>query len=436
MIANKLRDHQEPYNEGAWENFESKFLEKKIIPQARAPKTVPLWRWGAAAVILILLGFFVLNDSVFETEQPAQEQILLAASEESDLDKEVAPLRTESFVGEPESVENRVVPPTLAEALIQINEVQKANQQEADQQTGSVERLASIQPALIQGIDPSVSLMAVGSAIDLAMDPTPVKDDHAWLNQSDVYVANGSDNGREDKEWNDRWSMGLALSSSMTSEQLNMGGGLSVSYRLTDKLSISSGLTVSRYGVNGSGMGPLGVASADVFDGPQAPLDVSPGNKEGLMGKQNSESMPAYYTRSLRATTSNLLAMDVPIDLKLDLGKRFYTAVGVSFLGIVDEVRTYHFLEHINEPVFSGGVSSGQDLNYSIKATYVDEVAKEQPLRGTSYAGFMNFSVGHRTTLGKKLNLSFEPFFKLPVGSLSRKDLNFTNGGIRIVTGF
>src|SRR5690606_476038 len=150
------------------------------------------------------------------------------------------------------------------------------------------------------------------------------------------------------------------------------------------------------------------------------------------------EARPQYYTRQLNAMSSNLLTMDIPIDLNYSWTDRLYSSIGVSYLGVLSENRTYHFIDKINEPMFAGdGANLGEkDINYSVKASYVDERAAERPLDGKGYAGFLNFSIGHKTPVSKRFSISVEPFFKLPIGKLAKEDMNLTNGGIRIVTGF
>jgi len=48
----------------------------------------------------------------------------------------------------------------------------------------------------------------------------------------------------------------------------------------------------------------------------------------------------------------------------------------------------------------------------------------------------VNFSIGKEMRVNKRMNLSVEPYVKLPVGSFKQADMNYTNGGIRIITNF
>lgn len=460
-IADQLREHTESYKEGAWERFDTKYAatssdSKGGVPPAGKAKglvrRIGGWKWGAAAAIVVILsGLFVIYNDFLGGNDDTQDQ-LVAGSVRVEFPKMESPaveppFETPGSASDPvssnaaESISPELMAvqstetPALADAVITA--------------VANSPRIATVfDPVLVAPVRAATELSTMAGEFPiqrLDVDFRPAANEYAWL-EDDLAVWDVSiDSDRDEKQGvqtDNRWNLGLALASSMTTEKLNLGGGLNVSYRLTDRLSISSGLMVSRIGVNGQGANPIRGAMADGpvgSSGINAPLSsasVANMDKERFELAAHADRQPAYYTRSLRSATSNLLTLDVPVNLTFSINKSFYTAMGVSLLGIVDEVRTHHYIDHLNEPMFGGASSTGQDITSSVQATYVEEVARVQPLEGTSYAGFLNFSVGHRTSLGKKMNLSFEPFFKLPVGRLSRADMNLTNGGIRIVTGF
>lgn len=431
-LADKLRDHSESYKEGAWERFEAKHA---VASPASKVRRMGSWKWSAAAAVVVLAGFFAIQRTFLGGE--GEEEVLLTAS----------PTAVEAPIIEPNSIESTSSKSVATEKVTELVDSRRTDATFAAETAAS--RITFILDQA-EAVAVNATTELVGTAAEfpvqlLDTDFRPVADEYAWLNEDPAAwdVSKDSEaNGMTDFQGENRWGMGLALASSMTTEKLNIGGGLSVSYRLSDRLSISSGLIVARVGVNGQGASPL--RGPMMADNPIGPLGMTPpvnsagGDHSGgkLEAAARPDATPTYHTRSLRSATSNLLTLDVPIDLKFKLNRSLYTAVGVSILGIVDEVRTHHYIDHINEPMFGYASSAGQDINRSVQATYVEEVAKVQPLQGTSYAGYLNFSVGHKTSLGRKLNLSVEPFFKLPVGRLSRADMNLTNGGIRIVTGF
>src|SRR5690606_35951257 len=47
----------------------------------------------------------------------------------------------------------------------------------------------------------------------------------------------------------ERWDLGVMVAPSLTSEKVNLGGGLTVAYRISDKFSIGSGVSIAQLGV-------------------------------------------------------------------------------------------------------------------------------------------------------------------------------------------
>src|SRR5690606_3314868 len=98
----------------------------------------------------------------------------------------------------------------------------------------------------------------------------------------------------------------------------------------------------------------------------------------------------------ITSITSTLLAVDIPVNLRYHVTKGLYTSVGVSFLGILNERRTNHFVDHINQPTASP----------QLTAVHSTERSRDQPLEGKGYAGFINFSIGRNVPLSSKLSIS------------------------------
>src|SRR5690606_12927445 len=147
-------------------------------------------------------------------------------------------------------------------------------------------------------------------------------------------------------------------------------------------------------------------------------------------------SKEAIDYRKEVSVTSSVVTLDIPVDLRYEVAKGFYTAVGVSYVAVLNEQRTSHFVDQLNKKTIESGHLPNTDRVVATEFTYSSEKIAAQPLRGNEYAGFMNFSIGKRLPISRKLSLSIEPYFKLPIGRLSREEMDFTNGGIRIVTGF
>lgn len=452
QMAETLRNHAGPYREGAWEQFSAKYGAPK-------KRTIKWPYWAAAAVLLMVAGLvmfegqregdlgIVQRDAVRQAADPLVEATESISPTESGnamaLEKRKPNIPSDELVVVNELVvtksvahieDSRDASASIAlQPLLTENHTLK-EQDSTGQQVGYLENALAVAVVGRDTLVPDADVLAAGNLvkshdfISEGVKTTTGPEDNEPMNQvpeeglfgqhlaNDSYVNTVAEGRAEAK----KWDLGLVISPSLTSEKINMGGGIAVAYRLSDRFSLGSGVS----------FGELGVAQNQqigrMMDYAAAPTDITNGFLEGS----------ASRNREVTSVTSNLLAIDIPLDLRYNLTERFYTSVGISFLTILNEQRTNHFVDRINQPTFGGNNSKDQDLESSIRAVYSSERIAQQPLEGRGYTGFVNFSVGRTMPLSKKLFLSVEPYFKLPVGRLSREDMDFTNGGIRIVTGF
>ena len=450
-MAETLRNHAAPYREGAWEQFSAQYGPSK----KRAVK----WPyWAAAAVLLVAAGLFVFDgqrqdelgiaqsDSVRQHTAPVADAdqsfdpTVLGNAIESEEQKQSIPTR--KLIAANEATETKAISHAVANqdtlsgvAPQQLLAVVHAvtEQDSANRQTAYLDNTLTIAAVTQDTLLSDTDLLAGGvtksdelpssdlkiTANPAVTEPIGQVPENGFLDQQAINETYASITTKERNEAK-KWDLGLVISPSLTSEKVNIGGGIAVAYRLSDRFSLGSGVSV----------GELGVAQNQqigrLMDYVAAPSDISSGFFESS----------SYQHREVTSVTSNLLAIDIPLDLRYNVTERFYTSVGVSFLTILNEQRTNHFVDRINQPTFGGNNSRNQDLASSVRAVYSSERTAQQPLEGRGYTGFVNFSIGRTMPLSSKLSLSIEPYFKLPVGRLSREDMDFTNGGIRIITGF
>lgn len=427
-IADKLRNHAEPYREGAWERFSAR--------SAGRPRKRLAWLgWAAAAVVLLAAGLFWFTgpqrDMRIARQAPAASPVVsgVQAPEVNTPEPQAIPpsvvveqhrpdVRGDSEAGtvplpltarkwqapvEPERGNTSALQPVLARVAATADTQQVAAVPEMQQRVAETATDTSAETLVTASTETKPEPPAESehrSSVEQLLALEPGRSDYIGTVRND------------DREAADKWDLGIVVAPSMTSERLNMGGGFAVAYRVSNKISLASGVSLNDLGVAQQQVGRPHV--------PQMSLDSPmPGHEPGIQ--------EPYRSREVTSVTSTLLAIDVPLNLRYHVTEGFYTAVGVSFLGILNERRTNHFVDHMNQPTDQSG---------NLKAVHSAERSNEQPLQGKGYAGFVNFSIGRSIPISSKLSISLEPYFKLPVGRLSREDMDLTNGGIRIVTGF
>lgn len=465
-IVDQLKSLEVPYEEGAWEKFASAQgmadqTETRIIPiseevlaSKNSSKIRPIggigWNKlaGLAASILFLAGtfwFFNRETLDFDFLQPD----LLSESNPA------LPTTLQKSEEIDEGTVTEVASPQIS--LTSLTENSSTNSivsttHNTESVLGESDRLedlnfrAEMLTAEVTGSPVRAELASISQSSDFR----PGFDSQA---EAIKFAIEKSEPGEISSHTHDNWNFGMHLNSNLTTDKVNVGGGLFVSYQLNPYFSIKSGISVGSYGLNRAKSDFLGHVSArlkgedvNIFEiekqnsiandvmhsspsvGPQGP------NKPGEQLAANK--IPAFYKRNLVGSTSQVLTWDIPLDLNINFDKNFYGSVGVSFVGVLNEKRFHHYEEIYSETPKQFNNQDLGSLHYDIQYTNVVSEAEIKPLKGNTYTGFMNISLGRKVKLNNSFGLGLEPFVKIPIGNLKKEEMNFTNMGLKLVTHF
>lgn len=215
----------------------------------------------------------------------------------------------------------------------------------------------------------------------------------------------------KNKEMGSKWDFGLEVAPTATGSNINVGAGLTTAYRLSDKFSLSSGISLMQL---------------------DAGKKYSPSPQSG-----NISSFASFADKEATGVDANIKAIDIPVALVYNISKNFYTSAGISYFNIISEKRSNTFVETSQQSVSHFDPQTGAPYS-TVKLTSkeVEEPTPDSPLKGNSYLGFFNFSIGRRQTLFNKYNILIEPFIKVPVGKLSDQDLKLMNSGVKFQFAF
>ncbi|SEA37952.1 hypothetical protein [Pedobacter hartonius] len=225
------------------------------------------------------------------------------------------------------------------------------------------------------------------------------------------------------KESGSKWDFGVQVMPTATRTNVNFGGGLVTAYRISNKFSLSSGISLLQLG---SGENTPGAASGG------GAAQASPNASEA-----NYSFSSAAASRQLRSVDATLKAIDIPLGLVYKMNKHYYTSAGVSYFNVLSERRnnTYSQVQSVSRTATDP--ATGQNIVLrTLETQEVDESVPDQPLKGNSYLGFFNFSIGRRQNIFKQYNIQIEPFIKVPIGKLSGQDLNLMNSGVKFQLSF
>ncbi len=404
-IQETLSNYSEAYKPGAWENFK----KREVKP---AGLELPIWRWAsvAAAVVVCLSVFLLLSKKTVEKSvSTVSNAVAKSAADPSPINSPAPTLKKLS--AEKLTITSEINVDKEEEILL----ASEAPLTEKSQAAAVVEQslneaVAQVVPEEKVEIKPESVQKAVldESKMDPISKPKRLK------------VFN-----------NNRWALGfmIAPSLSQNANDLNLGYGLSVSYTLSKKLSINSGLAFNK--MNASKNLPTNLGASSI---------VISNNKK------------------LAVISEEVSGIDIPIELKYQFSPKIYANFGLSGFAVINQQRSNTFIQDVvvNRPNTSlpngsgspvlGGPSpinlsdpsgpQGQFANAFIMRQRVTERVSSQALDNINFLGFYNFSIGYTHRIYKQNTIAIEPFFKLPVREVTQDNLRMVGTGVRIKVGF
>lgn len=422
MLANPDR----PYREGAWEGY----LAKEGL--ARKTPVHKLWIPWVAAAVALAVGFVFFQDrEVLQIVQqdPVQKQPNKAVVG-SDLPPEQQTLAGKELLGNPstnvsladQNRFNTAIAPTAVDLL----EIQgpATSRQAIYLASANAGEQRSASPTRIE-LDP-VANLSVASINFKAFKPL-VDDSNTYIPGlgSIAYVPEPTSSPTKPASGGnhllDKFEIGAFFSPNTTDKNMNFGGGLVVAYQLSDKLSVRTGASMNAYDV-GMNTEPQMMASSV--------SDLSSNYQH--FSARNGETMA-----NVNAISGTVQTLDIPIEVKYTVVKNFYVSGGVSYAAVLSQKRFNHVVNNANSMTFENGISNSNISVARAVASVSDKIEiNENNLDPNGLGGFVNFSIGRKVPLSKSIKLSVEPYIKLPIGQFKQADMDYTNGGLRIMTSF
>ncbi|MVZ62081.1 hypothetical protein [Sphingobacterium humi] len=435
-IVKTMKDKEElPYREGAWEHFRDTQL-----PPVR--KKTAMYYWAASAAAAILVAFFAVKHKLDQqalaptytqvetkptTASPQSPQPLpvtageepatgaaeglptLGSNQMAMLSSAAAPFASQS--GDP-FVNDKLALSAMSQAGISYTQAPYA-----------VPRLTAKQPQVQALVLDDTYRMAPSAG---------TKEVLAYQGDQFAVQAAGAEQQLGNKKFNfsERFDLGLFVSPNTTNERMNVGAGMLVGFNINKNLSVRTGLAYNQYEV-GLMKDPIGAPETQVL----ASSDVLEQDaKYSMMATQANRTL---ILPNVNAVSGNVQAFEVPLEVKYKSNAGYYASSGLSYAVVLNQNRYTHFIENANSDLFDKGLpNSKEELQHATKAVTRKVKTAEENVNSNNFGGFINLSIGKEMKMNRRLNLSVEPFVKLPVGSFKQADMNYTNGGIRIITQF
>lgn len=234
-----------------------------------------------------------------------------------------------------------------------------------------------------------------------------------------------------------KFELGLFLSPARTMETFDVGGGMLLSYNLSKNVSVRTGAAFNQYEVgilaeNIGKKGGRGVSQEVAQD-----FVVVGRHETQMLSGDIPYRANAVMKPNLKSVTGKVQTLDIPVEVKYNMNKNFYIVGGVSSAIVLSQERFNHVTEFANPVKLASDKESDRPLNEKeLIVRETKSVSKESNINTNGFGGFINLSIGKKTDVSRSLKISVEPFIKFPVGQFKRADMNYTNGGIKVITSF
>lgn len=382
-IREILMNYELPYEEGAWESFnkgqEARLIEKQLV-SGRS-----LWKLTVAAAAVLLL---LLIKPLFKSNDLSNIQIDTAIVKT--VEKEGLEAKSEIIALDPKAGS--------------VNTITK--DKPSDKESTPVES-KSVKEIKILSDEPNVNLIAeVKRADSSTLIEKQLSGKNSESNNNSIIepsveaqgmISFNEDDGYDIKK-EDNWRFGVELSSSFITDKVNFGAGLITEFKLSNKVSLATGVAFTKIDASNS-IDPVGISSST--------------KKVGV--------------------ESSMQALDIPLSVVYQVNNGFYASIGVSALTVLNENKAYQYeTQTISESYVTDPKTGLQSTEYSIVREEYSAPTKETDLKGSSNIGYLNFSIGKKQSFYGKTQFLFEPFLKVPLGSLSNEEVRLMNGGLKI----
>lgn len=491
-IRSVIRDHEEPYKEGAWERF-------KALRPSEAPtpsKVIGLWKWVAAAAAVIALLFVSrLFDAADPVSAPVAEVPTLS----------VPTPEADSNLTGTGPITPQLQTPDFADAAATVPDGPHFNTATGEKtlpvRLTQNNRLAAIttsgktafKPLNFVITAPSLVSPVLPQTVPVAHQPAPKAQVDFWKPRVENHpapsvqlpvlqepsrqlaVTTPPSVAEPHKEKNGRWKPSIFVSPLFGDLGVDMGYGVSLAYAITDKIRISSGAAhtrisasrnyapgpagslvasapVNNYPINGPGgaaggatgpLGPTGAAGATGATGATGAAGaVGSGGRPSLDSKAALTSAYNFVggpqTNFLQTVEGSLTGIDIPVEINYDISRKLYATAGISGMVVINDNRKYTYVDirsvKVSVESDRGALKENQSVVFSERNTTDQPI--QAPAENIPFLGFYNISLGYRQKITGKTAVSVEPFLKVPMQSVTQENLKYIGTGVRLKIGF
>ncbi|PKO98192.1 MAG: hypothetical protein CVU13_11475 [Bacteroidetes bacterium HGW-Bacteroidetes-8] len=382
VIKEALNGHEESYIDGAWESFTSKRKRRALIYRLSASGI-------AAAVLLGLIIIGTLNQTQPETIIAQKEPVKVIETPQQIVAQSqpmVAPATAVSSTASSVSSTNIIAQNSGKNEEAEVKATAVTESQKAAAVTESQKAVAVTEPQPQTQKQPTNQL---NNQPLTQLNSLTTTESAPQSSQRDSKLGSGR-----------RVRIGVnvapGFNTTADASAFNYSGGVNVEIPLSKKLQISTGVLLEH-------------SNVDERSSPR------------------NAAVPSYQT------IASLTNLDIPVNItwKISSYKKtsYYVGAGLSALAYLSENYTTTTRTQLLRE------NTSFDGDEYISTYRLETVERVTTSSGSPYSAFdiggrVNLIFGVEQRLTPKLNLSVEPFMKIPISGLATKNMIYTTGGV------
>lgn len=192
---------------------------------------------------------------------------------------------------------------------------------------------------------------------------------------------------------------------------MNLGAGLMSEFSLSKKIKLDVGVTYAR-------------------------LSMNPENQRAMPQTMDMAMARSYSNFINSSYQLDFASLDIPVNLKYQVmetkNSGFYLITGLSSMVYLNQQATESFQTNSFFTTEADGVLS---FSPSVQQ-FSTVITPESGDNNVDLGRMVNLSVGYEYNLSDGMFISFEPFYKLPIGSLTFANQQFSIGGLNLRMNF
>ncbi|SHM59735.1 Outer membrane protein beta-barrel domain-containing protein [Cyclobacterium lianum] len=425
-LAEKIKasfsNHEEPYDPQAWEKFSRAYFRPE-----KKPWLIywPFFTAGIAASLLLFLIYFPKQEQIDRqvrsfSDSIAIEDVPFQGNRETEIEEEA---RADEGQPKIENIEKALAGSQAASANVEPGKVQEADFDRSETILPEVYPTPSLLKSFTESWEKFQTAMAQKMEnVPLFAGQTneqPIED-LALTEKDAAKIIEQWKEGEGEQETEVKnvqpFKLGLMLSPQASSNPvsgMNLGAGLMSEISLSNKFKLDFGLAYASQSLAPQNMQTMSEAASPAFD-----------------MRANSNIIDADYQL-------NFASLDIPVNLKYKVYDKnqtgIYLITGLSSMVYLEQ----NTVETIQaQSLFSANSTAGY-LEYTPNVQkFSNVIAPQSGERNSDLAGLLNISFGYEYQLNNEFYLSFEPFYKLPLGGLTFADQQFSIGGVNLRMNF